>query len=79
MSTALGMTAQNVVHRPSVAILDESTSAVTTDLEEKLYETLTRSIRTVVSVGHRPGLRRLHEWVLQLDGDGAGEWQLSQS
>jgi ABC-type uncharacterized transport system fused permease/ATPase subunit len=50
------------------AILDESTSALDLDTEEKIYRTLRHMDVTVISVGHRDTLRKFHDYELRLDG-----------
>jgi vitamin B12/bleomycin/antimicrobial peptide transport system ATP-binding/permease protein len=57
-----------LVHRPQLAILDESTSALDVDSEARMYELL-RSVPGYVSVGHRPTLNRFHTKKLNLSGD----------
>ncbi len=55
---------------PSVAILDESTSALDPENEELLYQTL-RSLKIhFVSVGHRSQLKAYHDQLVVFDGKG---------
>ena len=55
---------------PSVAILDESTSALDPQNEELLYQTL-RSLKIhFVSVGHRSQLKAYHDQLVVFDGQG---------
>lgn len=56
--------------KPSVAILDESTSALDPANEELLYQTL-RSLKIhFVSVGHRSQLKAFHDQLVLFDGRG---------
>jgi putative ATP-binding cassette transporter len=60
--------ARVLLHRPDWVFLDEATSALDEPAEQALYECLRRQLpdTTIVSVGHRSTLRRLHdtEWAL---------------
>lgn len=58
--------ARLLLNRPRYAILDEATSAVDPQTERLLYARLAQMPTTVVSIGHRPSLRRFHRQVLQL-------------
>lgn len=68
--------ARVLYHRPAIAFLDESTSAVTEATEYKVYALMRATGVTVVGVGHRASLRRLHQRVLALGGAPGGEWEL---
>ena len=58
--------ARVLFHRPRVAFLDESTSALDSACEQRLYEEL-RSIGVAcVSVGHRESLAACHDRVVVL-------------
>ena len=59
-----------------VAFLDEATSALPVNTEEQLYRRLLATGATVVSVGHREGLRKFHSAVLRLGEDEIGGWSL---
>ena len=55
---------------PSVAVLDESTSALDPENEELLYQTL-RSLKiNFISVGHRSQLKAFHDQLVVFDGQG---------
>lgn len=64
----LGM-ARLFYHKPLLAILDESTSAVDQQMEAKFYRTLRSLGITFVSVAHRPSVKQFHELLLKFDPD----------
>ncbi|KAL1527767.1 hypothetical protein AB1Y20_009152 [Prymnesium parvum] len=66
--------ARLLVHRPMLAFLDEASSALDENNERRIYELLTQSVDSFVSVGHRPSLLQYHTHVLELKGSGA--WRL---
>ena len=66
--------ARVLLHRPTYVLLDEATSALDRDNEELLYNALTSTSTTIVSVSHHPSLVKYHSQVLQLAND--GEWRL---
>lgn len=61
-------------HRPAFGILDECTSAVSVDVESKLYETCKELGITIFTVSHRPKLRHHHDFELAFDGEGGWTW-----
>jgi len=61
-------------HKPKFAILDECTSAVSDEIEDKIYETCKELGITIFTVSHRKNLARHHEKVLNFDGRGSWEW-----
>jgi putative ATP-binding cassette transporter len=67
--------ARVLLHRPDWVFLDEASSALDEPAEQALYERLRGQLpdTTIVSVGHRSTLRRLHDaqWVLQPHAGGA--------
>ncbi len=65
----LGM-ARLFYHRPAFAILDECTSAVTTDMEERFCNKVRAMGTSCVTISHRPALVAFHDTVLSLDGEG---------
>nr|KYP75795.1 ABC transporter D family member 1 [Cajanus cajan] len=66
----LGM-ARLFYHKPKFAILDECTSAVTTDMEEQRFCAKVRAMGTsCITISHRPALVAFHDVVLSLDGEG---------
>uniref|UniRef100_A0A0W0G696 ABC transporter domain-containing protein n=1 Tax=Moniliophthora roreri TaxID=221103 RepID=A0A0W0G696_MONRR len=73
--------ARVLYHRPLFAVLDEATSAVSSDVEGRLYETIKgwgKGIG-VVSVSLRPSLQKYHTHQLTIHGDGSGGWEFTQS
>lgn len=65
----LGM-ARLFYHRPKFAILDECTSAVTTDMEERFCSKVLAMGTSCITISHRPALVAFHDIVLSLDGEG---------
>ncbi|KAI8619138.1 ABC transporter transmembrane region 2-domain-containing protein [Chytriomyces sp. MP71] len=62
-------------HNPRFVVLDEATSAVSTDVESLLYNAAKDAGMTVVTISHRPTLFKYHSFLLRL-GEGAqgDEW-----
>ncbi|XP_008807661.1 ABC transporter D family member 1-like isoform X2 [Phoenix dactylifera] len=65
----LGM-ARLFYHKPKFAILDECTSAVTTDMEERFCAKVREMGTSCITISHRPALVAFHDIVLSLDGEG---------
>ncbi|KAL0908268.1 hypothetical protein M5K25_022756 [Dendrobium thyrsiflorum] len=65
----LGM-ARLFFHKPKFAILDECTSAVTTDMEERFCAKVRAMGTSCITISHRPALVAFHDIVLSLDGEG---------
>ncbi|GKT23455.1 hypothetical protein ADUPG1_012429 [Aduncisulcus paluster] len=53
-------------HHPQFAVMDESTSALPQELEEKLLDEIVKSGMTLISVAHRRSAIPFHEIVLEL-------------
>ena len=68
--------ARVLYHRPTFAVLDEATSAVNSDEQGRLHECLAEAGITLLSIAHRPEVKRYHHLELQLAGDGSGTWSL---
>ncbi|KAF5390076.1 hypothetical protein D9757_003756 [Collybiopsis confluens] len=64
-------------HRPKFAILDECTSAVSSDVEGRMYEHAKTLGITLITISLRPALMKYHTQVLNLLGDGTGRWTLT--
>jgi ATP-binding cassette subfamily D (ALD) long-chain fatty acid import protein len=64
-------------HRPMFGVLDECTSAVSTDVEGLMYSRAKNMGITLITVSHRPSLLKHHTYLLQLSGEN-GEWSFSQ-
>ncbi|KAF5827476.1 P-loop containing nucleoside triphosphate hydrolase protein [Dunaliella salina] len=61
--------ARLLYHQPQYAVLDECTSAVSADGEFKLYEACERSGITLLSIAHRPALKRFHDVIIHFVSD----------
>mmetsp|Transcript_35427 Transcript_35427/g.99833 ORF Transcript_35427/g.99833 Transcript_35427/m.99833 type:complete len:1301 (+) Transcript_35427:15-3917(+) len=71
----LGM-ARLFYHKPKFAILDECTSGVTTDMEERFCDIVREMGCTCITISHRPALVAFHDVALHLDGEGG--WTLKK-
>ncbi|CAG9462286.1 unnamed protein product [Pedinophyceae sp. YPF-701] len=65
----LGM-ARLFYHRPRFAILDECTSGVTNDMEQRFCDLVREIGCSCITISHRPALMAFHDVVLHLDGEG---------
>uniref|UniRef100_A0ACD5ZKT0 Uncharacterized protein n=1 Tax=Avena sativa TaxID=4498 RepID=A0ACD5ZKT0_AVESA len=70
----LGM-ARLFYHKPKFAILDECTSAVTIDMEERFCKKVRAMGTSCITISHRPALVAFHNIVLSLDGEGGWDVQ----
>lgn len=71
----LGM-ARLFFHKPRFAILDECTSGVTVEMEERFCLMVRDLGCTCITISHRPALMAFHDVVLNLDGEGG--WSLHE-
>ena len=69
----MGM-ARLLYHRPQFGILDECTSAVSTDVEGLMYAKAKELGITLITISHRPSLFKYHEVLLRLTGEN-GAWE----
>ena len=62
-------------HEPRYAVVDEGTSAVSSDVEGLLYERCKDRGITLLTISTRVSLKRYHEWNLDLgQGEDGDEW-----
>lgn len=61
-------------HKPTYAILDECTSAVSIDVEDKMYTQAKNYGITLITVSHRKSLWKFHDYVLRFKEDGGVEF-----
>lgn len=54
---------------PRFVILDESTNAVSTDVEDYLFELLQKKKITFITLSHRPLLMKYHDFILEIKAD----------
>ncbi len=66
-------------HGPKFVVLDESTSAVSSDVEALLYATAKEEGITVISISHRPTLFKYHNLLLRIgEGNTGKAWSLEK-
>ncbi|KAF8340930.1 ABC transporter transmembrane region 2-domain-containing protein [Amanita rubescens] len=64
---------------PKFAILDECTSAVSSDVEGQMYESAKSLGITLITISLRPSLAKYHRQLLTLQGeDGSARWTLTK-
>ena len=57
-------------HKPRFAVLDECTSAVSPEMEQKMYQIAQDLGISLISVCHRTSLWHFHNYLLKFDGKG---------
>ena len=67
--------ARLLYHEPRYAVIDEGTSAVSSDVEGLLYERCKERGITLLTISTRVSLKKYHEWNLDLgQGEEGDEW-----
>ncbi|KAL7796866.1 ABC transporter transmembrane region 2 domain-containing protein [Trichoderma ceciliae] len=71
--------ARLLYHEPQYAIIDEGTSAVSSDVEGLLYETCKERGITLITISTRASLKKYHTYNLQLGvGEDADGWEFER-
>lgn len=74
------MFARILFKQPKFAVIDEGTSAVSSDVEGLLYETCQKEGITLITISHRPSLLRYHRAQLKVGlGELGDQWVLEKT
>ncbi|KAJ1342803.1 hypothetical protein BSLG_002622 [Batrachochytrium salamandrivorans] len=66
-------------HKPRFVVLDEATSAVSTDVEALLYTSAKEAGMTLITISHRPSLFKYHPYLLRVgEGPTQNKWVLEK-
>ncbi|KAJ3312114.1 hypothetical protein HDV04_003368 [Boothiomyces sp. JEL0838] len=66
-------------HKPKFAVLDEATSAVSTDVEALMYNSAKEQGITLITISHRPSLFKYHPYLLKIgEGPKGKNWEFKQ-
>jgi ATP-binding cassette, subfamily D (ALD), peroxisomal long-chain fatty acid import protein len=66
-------------HKPRFAVLDEATSAVSTDVEALMYNSAKDQGITLITISHRPSLFKYHPYLLKIgEGPNGKSWEFKQ-
>ncbi|KAJ3000150.1 hypothetical protein HDV02_000433 [Globomyces sp. JEL0801] len=66
-------------HMPKFAVLDEATSAVSTDVEALMYNSAKEKGITFITISHRPSLFKYHPYLLRIgEGPQRKNWEFKQ-
>ena len=69
--------ARLIYHHPKFAILDECTSAVSTEMELRLFHICHDLNITYITISHRPALQQFHDRILSI-GDGKCGYKITK-
>ncbi|WAQ91065.1 hypothetical protein PtA15_13A466 [Puccinia triticina] len=68
-------------HSPRFGVMDECTSAVSTDVEGLMYQHAKELGITLITISHKPSLLKYHDYLLKLGistSDGQNGWEVSK-
>ncbi|SJM86188.1 probable Peroxisomal long-chain fatty acid import protein 2 [Zygosaccharomyces bailii] len=68
--------ARILFHKPRFVVMDESTNAISVDMEDYLFQLLAKYRFNFITISQRPGLIKYHDMLLEIGVNGDGTWQL---
>lgn len=68
--------ARILFHKPRFVVLDEATNAISVDMEDHLFQLLTKYKFNFITISQRPALIKYHDMLLEIGVQGDGTWQL---